>query len=241
MHVSRNDNFPIFSGVMDMSNKNLFWLKKQTYGEAEEHSVIIMDRSGQPLGKLVPVGPWVLEDIAIISSLVSWRDKFKKMFPTQTSVDLTSTAKFLTNFFIDNDQAVLFLIYSDAGQLLGHIGVSDLSECSFEVTNLMRGVPGGHADLIYFSEYSVIDYMFEKFNLESASVEVMSYNWMVRSLHEEIGFKVTESKGLRKLVDDAGIRHEVVRDVDANVEYTIQKMRLSREDFGDNGNLYDLH
>jgi hypothetical protein len=231
----------IFYGFMNMSNKNLFWLKKQTFHEADEHSVRIMDHSGQPLGKLVPVGPWVLVDISIISLLVSWRDKFKKMFPTQTSVDLMSTTKFLTHFFIDNDQAVLFLIYSESGQLLGHIGVSDLSECSFEVTNLMRGEPGGHPDLIYFSEYSVIDYMFEKFNLESASVEVMSYNWMVRSLHEDIGFKVIESKGLRKLVDDSGIRHEVVRDVDANVEYTIQKMLISRKSFDDNGNSYDLH
>ncbi len=214
-----------------MATHSLASLKKDKFDDAASVSIPIKEENGRIIGQLIPVGDWALSDPMIINAMTHWRSRFKKMFPTQSHVTYESTVAYLKKSSIDHSTSVLFLIYDDTHQCIGHIGVAHVDQSPFELVNLMRGTSGGHPRLVYYAEITLIDYFFKHSNADSSDVEVMSYNWMVISLHEEVGYTLVESFPLKKLEGDFGIKHEIVATTDSNVTYSIQKLVLKKQRF----------
>jgi len=206
-------------------------LKKPQFNDAMEVSIAVKDESGVCIGELVAVGDWIFDKGDIIHSISEWRLKFNRMFRTQSPVNYDSTVDYLRKISRTDSNSILFLIYSDAGRLIGHIGLADLNKNPFEVINLMRGVGGGHPDLIYFAELSLIDFVFKNTLFSSSDVEVMSYNWMAISLHEKVGYRIKDSFPLKKKSGDFGVRHEIVEANTSNTNYSIIRLVLERSVF----------
>ena len=203
-------------------------LKLKSRGVNFEPKIQILDDFDEPMGSLVPVGTWTLEDKSILGEIVSWRNRFNKMFPTRTTVDIESTINFLDQTYIINPNAILFLIYTKDQELIGHIGLSNLDRDAFELTNLIRGASGGGDQIIYHTEMTLITLGFQITEKSECFVELMSYNWIVRDLHERVGFKKVKSYPLKKLENKRGIIHKKVNKEDSNVPYCIEVLSLSK-------------
>lgn len=206
-------------------------IKKATFRDALIEKFEVRGSNGEKLGHLVPVGPWLLFDNGYIEKIAEWRRKFNKMFPSRSNVDAVSTINFLREFYVDNTNAILFLIFTNENSCIGHIGLSNLDSDLFEITNLIRGSSGGDSDLIFQSELSLLKFGFQGATYSGCFVEVMSYNWIVTDLHQRAGFRKISAQHLRKISEDTSVFHQRVDKNQRNVEYTIDTLSVSREDF----------
>lgn len=153
------------------------------------------------------------------------------MFPTQTSATCESTLSYLKKSSIDNENGILFGIFNNNNNFIGHIGIVDIKEGQFELAHLIRGVNAGDPKLIFYAEINLVDWCFSKLGGNHAVVEVMSYNWIVSMMHKEIGFEILNCHPLNKIENEFGIIHKIVSNEEANVKYSIVKMVLNRSKF----------
>ena len=203
-------------------------LKSSSKAESFAMSIGVHDNDGTWLGSLVPVGEWVADDTRIITELVNWRSKFNRMFPTRTKVTCEGTIEYIKKSYLANPASIFFLIYTNDDRLVAHVGLVGLDCDSFELVNLVRGASGGSDELIYYAEKTLLTWGFRQGSSSNCFVEVMSYNWPAKNLHSRVGFEVVESICLAKESTALGVRHSKVSPEETNVEYTIQRMILTR-------------
>lgn len=206
-------------------------MKVDSFYEALSIAVPIINLEQEKIGSLVPVGNWILSDKSKIEDIRDWRQKAMKMFLSQFESTYERTLGYLTNLSIAQENRILFLIYDASDRFVGHIGMADIDTDSGELDNLMRGVAGGDPRLVYFSELTLLNWCFTHLNLSSSDVRVISYNWMVISLHEEVGFKISEQIPLRKREQDGVTSHDYADPASANVKYSCTRMVLKKSDF----------
>lgn len=111
------------------------------------------------------------------------------------------------------------------------MGIADVDGNSGELDNLMRGVEGGDPRLVYFSEIALLDWCFKNLGINQSDVRVISYNWLVISLHKEVGYSLVSNSPLKKYEKDSVIFHDVVAESDSNVKYGSTKMLLKKDVF----------
>ena len=182
---------------MDYRN-SISSMKRSTFSEALQLSIDVFDKSKNAVGKLVPVGDWILDDKDKIELIRSWRQRTMRMFLTQFESTYEKTYGYLKNLTIAQEGRIFFLIYDADNRLIGHMGIADVDGNTGELDNLMRGVEGGDPRLVYFAEIALLDWCFKNLGIKESDVRVLSYNWLVTSLHEEVGYVHKEKiKGRR--------------------------------------------
>lgn len=206
-------------------------MKCQTFQEANEKAVLIRNTNGDQIGRLVPVGNWILEDKEKIELVRAWRQRTMRMFLTQFESTYERTYQYLKNFSIAQEGRIFFMLYDESERLVGHIGMAEVDGNSGELDNLMRGVEGGDPRLVYFSELALLDWCFKNLGIRQSDVRVVSYNWLVISLHEEVGYVFTNNFPLKKYEKDGVLFHDVVDEAESNVKYGCTKMLLTKDDF----------
>jgi len=206
-------------------------LKANSFDEASSRSIFICNSNKKIIGKLLPVGDWILADREKIELMRDWRQKTMRMFLTQFQSTYERTYSYLKNISIGQDSRILFLLYDEQERFVGHVGIADIDGNGGELDNLMRGVEGGDPRLIYFSEITLLNWCFTQLGLRQSKVGVLSYNWMAISLHGEVGYTVSEQISLHKSEKDGVILHDVSSKCDSNVKYAYIKMLLMKDDF----------
>lgn len=215
---------------MDYRN-SISSMKRSTFSEALKLSINVYDKRKNTIGKLVPVGDWILDDKDKIELIRSWRQKTMRMFLTQFESTYEKTFGYLKNLSIAQEGRIFFLIYDTDNRFIGHMGIADVDGKTGELDNLMRGVEGGDPRLVYFAEIALLDWCFKNLGITESDVRVLSYNWLVISLHEEVGYVHKEKISLNKKTKDGVTFHDVVGDSESNVKYACVKMLLKREVF----------
>lgn len=206
-------------------------MKKSSFDEALLVRLPVKDKEHNSIGYLVPVGEWILSDEPKIELIRAWRQKTMRMFLTQFESTFDKTLGYLKNLSIEQKGRIFFLLYDDSDRFVGHMGIADVDGLKGELDNLMRGVEGGHPRLVYFAEIALLNWCFKNLGITESDVRVLSYNWLVLSLHEEVGYKHLENIPLKKISKDGFIFHDVSRLEDSNVKYACSKMILKRDDF----------
>ena len=197
---------------------------------SKEQIIEITDSSKEIVGLLVPFSSHSLSDDSIINSMTAWRLANKKMFPTQVTPNAGSTIQFLSRI-IEDGNSTLFGIYDNSKTFVGHIGLIQRTEDTIELAHLIRGINSGDPKLIINAEASLLNWCFQHLEVESIIVELMSYNWIVMLLHNELGFSLIRTSSLKKIIENDGIYHEVVSQEDSNVKYGIAHLELTKKDF----------
>ena len=215
---------------MDYRN-SISSMKRSTFSEALELSIDVFDKRKNTIGKLVPVGDWILDDKDKIELIRSWRQRTMRMFLTQFESTYEKTFGYLKNLSIAQEGRIFFLIYDTDNRFIGHMGIADVDGKTGELDNLMRGVEGGDPRLVYFAEIALLDWCFKNLEITESDVRVLSYNWLVISLHEEVGYVHKEKIPLNKKTKDGVTFHDDVGDSESNVKYSCVKMLLKREVF----------
>ena len=211
--------------------KVILEMKCHSFSEANFKAIPVLNMNGVKLGKLLPVGPWIADDIEKVELIRAWRQRTMRMFLTQFESTFDRTLGYLKNLSIAQEDRIFFLIYDISDRLVGHMGIADVDGNSGELDNLMRGVEGGDPRLVYFSEISLLDWCFTNLGINQSDVRVLSYNWLVLSLHEEVGYSFVSNSPLKKYEKDNVIFHDVVAESDSNVKYGSTKMLLKKDDF----------
>jgi hypothetical protein len=210
-------------------------MKKSSFDEAFSSRIFVSDKNQNVIGSLIPVGNWILSDEEKIEQIQLWRQRSMRMFLTQFESTFEKTLGYLKNLSIDQDNRIFFLLYDDKERFIGHIGIADVDEKQGELDNLMRGIDGGHPKLIYFAEVALLNWCFQKLGIVESDVRVLSYNWLVVSLHEEVGYKLLKNIPLKKFAKEGVTYHEAANTDESNVKYFCTKMRLKKETF------YEMH
>jgi hypothetical protein len=214
--------------------KLIFDMKCQSLSEANIKAVPVLNMHRVKIGKLVPVGPWVADDIEKIELICAWRQRTMRMFLTQFESTFDRTLGYLKNVSIAQEGRIFFLIYDISDRLVGHMGIADVDGNSGELDNLMRGVDTGDPRLVYFSEIALLDWCFKTLEINQSTVRVLSYNWLALSLHEEVGYSFVSNSPLKKYEKDSVIFHDIVAEGESNVNYGSIKMLLKKDDFYEN-------
>ena len=215
---------------MDYRN-SISSMKRSTFSEALQLSIDVFDKSKNAVGKLVPVGDWILDDKDKIELIRSWRQRTMRMFLTQFESTYEKTYGYLKNLSIAQEGRIFFLIYDADNRFIGHMGIADVNGNTGELDNLMRGVEGGDPRLVYFAEIALLDWCIKNLGIKESDVRVLSYNWLVTSLHEEVGYVHKEKIPLKKNSKDGVTFHDVVGESESNVKYSCVRMFLRKEVF----------
>lgn len=216
-----------------MSNPRLIIkeLKCSSFADADSKALAIRNTQGHVIGKLIPVGDWIISDKEKIEIIAEWRQKAMGMFLTQFQSSYERTLNYLRTLSINQEDRILFLIYNENNDFIGHIGIANLRNNGFELDNLVRGIAGSNPRLIYFAELSLLDWCFKTLKLLFSDARVLSYNWLAIALHEELGYVITERIPLLKSEKGAVIFHSITDPKNSNVNYNCTKMFLHRDVF----------
>jgi hypothetical protein len=209
----------------------IFQMKKSSFAEALSARILVSDKEQNFVGYLVPVGEWILSDEQKIELIRSWRQRAMRMFLTQFESTFVKTLGYLKNLSIEQSGRIFFLLYDDSDRFVGHMGIADVDGSKGELDNVMRGLDGGHPRLIYFAEVALLNWCFKNLGISESDVRMLSYNWFVIALHEEVGYKFVENISLKKIFKDGIVFHDVTSPEDSNVKYGCTKMLLNKETF----------
>lgn len=204
-------------------------LKRSSLEGASLKAIPII-HEGDSLGSLIPVGPWILDVPDLIRLMSEWRARAMRMFLTQFESTPEKTTAYLKDLSIGQPNRILFMIESDR-TFLGHIGLACIDNRTAELDNVMRGKSGGSPNLMEASERTLINWAFTNLGLESLFLRILSYNFIAKALHEQMGFQTTQRLPLRRVSKgDSSILEECTSEV-ANVSFTCDIMALDKADF----------
>lgn len=206
-------------------------MKCDDFANADARAIPVFNSERKYIGRLIPVGNWLLDDDEKIELIRAWRQRAMRMFLTRFEATFGGTFEYVKSRAIAQEERLLFMLYDDADKLIGHMGVADVTESSCELDNIIRGVAGGDPRLIYFSEKALLNWCFKELEISQSDARVLSYNRLVISLHEEVGYKVVEQIPLRRRENNGFTFHEPVEAGEANVKYTCTRMVLKKDDF----------
>ena len=113
--------------------------------------VPIRDRSGALVGRLMPVSVMSLTDNSLMDAITRWRRNSAASFATQFTPTADRTRQWLKDIVLSDERRVLFVICI-GDKPIGHVGLRDLDDCSFQGDNLVRGERGGG---LLFMKYAV--------------------------------------------------------------------------------------
>jgi hypothetical protein len=206
-------------------------MKKSSFEEAFSSRISVLDKEQKVIGFLVPVGEWILSDEEKIAQIQLWRQRTMRMFLTQFESTFEKTFGYLKNLSIAQEGRVFFLLYDDKHRFVGHIGIAGVDGSIGELDNLVRGVDGGHPRLVYFAEVTLLHWCFQNLGIAESDVRVISYNWLVLALHEEVGYQHVENIPLKKITKEGVVFHEPTNKDESNVKYSCTKMLLKKDVF----------
>jgi len=166
---------------MILSENLISSMKADSFDEALSNALPIFDLKKKEIGKLVPIGNWILTDKKKIENLSTWRQKNMKFFFSQFKSSNKRTLWYIKNFSIEQNNRIFFLIYTDKDKLIGHIGLAEIEKNFATMDNMVRGEEGGDPKLMYYSMIVIINWSFKILNIENLYGKIISYNWLAIS------------------------------------------------------------
>jgi hypothetical protein len=206
-------------------------MKCHSFSEAYNKAIPIYNMNGVNLGKLLPVGYWIIFDTEKVELIRAWRQRTMRMFLTQFESTFDRTLSYLKNLSIAQEDRIFFLIYDISDNLVGHIGIANVDGNTAELDNVIRGIKGGDPRLIYFSEITLLDWCFKKLGINQSYVRFLSNNVLSLALHKKVGYSFVSNSSLRKYKKDSVTFHDIVTESESNVKYCITKMLLKKDNF----------
>lgn len=209
-------------------------MKKPSFEEAKKLRIEVSDNCSKAIGDLVPIGSWALDDDHLIKEFSNWRAMFMRFFQSQFKPSEQRSVYYLSNFSIGQDSRIFFAIYLTSGELIGHIGLSNITETTAELDNIIRGRSGGHSDLMYFSEKALLNWAFQTLKLEKITAQVMSRNILALNLHDRFGFRIVESFPMRRRqISAEEILFERCEEIEATEKTVLHIIELKQKEFFD--------
>lgn len=214
-----------------MSGEIIEAMKRDDFDASLRLALPVLSAEGGRIGRLVPVGSWILEEHAIIEALTAWRRRWSRMFFSRFEPTAERTAAYLRNLAIEGPDRLMFLIYTDDDRFVGHTGIANVAGSTGDLDNIVRGVSGGHPRLMPFASVAVLEWCFGELGLGGMNGRVMSFNRPIISLLKQIGFEAVETLPLFERKAGDTTFHDFVEPGQSNVDYSCTRFFLDRDTF----------
>lgn len=153
-------------------------------------------------GYLVPLCRAFLSDENLLSKLTEWRNTNVDAYPTQFVATIASTKNWYENALLENHGRILFLIMTNSGEAIGHIGfngcINDIA--NFEIDNVVRGVDAAPKGIMGAAMGSLIAWAHKVIPIESINLRVMAHNEHAFNFYLQNRFVKKSTIPLKKVV-----------------------------------------
>lgn len=191
----------------------------------------IYTEHGELIGSLKVINQFLARQHEVIDSLTRWRKLYMRYFLTQFSATPERTEKWLKNIVLPSEDRILFLIGDSSQKLIGNFGVCNIGWHDAELDNLIRGEKGGHVKLIFYAELAILYWLFFVVGVEEALLHVFSNNQKTIQLHSEVGFTLSSTARLSKVISGNDIVYKINAESGEMIDFGYNEMILSREIF----------
>lgn len=170
----------------------------------------ILDADGATVGMLRPITVDFRASIpGCAAVLARWRNENPSLSAEPFTATEPGTEKWLDSLVIGRDDRLLFLILSNSGQKIGHIGFSTFSyeERSCEVDAVLRGDKNALPGMMGFAMHALLEWGKRNLWLKTIRLRVFEDNGHAIRFYERNGF--VAEKTLRP--DETGKTYKVMR------------------------------
>jgi len=204
---------------------NLNSLKKETLAEARQFSVSVDSRT-----TLVPIGSWIFAGKpSFFSKMRDWRELNHSAFFYEAKPSEEKFRSHLESTVIGDGSRVLFGIFFD-GELVGHLGLSDVSEEEANLDNVMRSPEKlwpGEFDLMKESIQSLANWASSFLGIKTIQLLVRSDNARAISLYRRCEFEQITETCLRAVY--TGTHQTYVESTAEDSNTSIKKLVFARQ------------
>ena len=157
-------------------------------------------------GYLLPLTTLHLESNSIIEKLWQWREDHSYAYPSRYETTLESTKNWIQKAILSNPDRILFLIYDEKEELVGHAGFADGSneECKLEFDNILRGDikarKGIMSDAMRTLKHWAQDTLFPN----GFYLRALASNDKAISFYEKLNYEETSRYPLKKVTSEKG-------------------------------------
>lgn len=176
-----------------------------------------------PNVQLIPVGPWILNEPELIDSMASWRQQSMGMFFAQFDSTTEKTRNYLVKASIAQTNRLLFVIF-ESGKAVGHLGISNATDSSAELDNVMRGIRAETPQLMQLAIELILSWAQTDLGLVEVSLKVISDNQRAIELYARCGFKLAITSALKKVTRGSDVTLVECADLESNVNSRSQTM-----------------
>jgi len=179
--------------------------KIDTFSEIMKRAWVL----GEEEGYLIPLTRCHLNSKPMIQLLADWRSKNQDAYPTQFPVTLEGTSKWLDTQVVHNSKRVLFLVLSQEGWPIGHLGYNNMvwgEKRELEIDNVVRGEKDHQAGLMTVAMRTLLQQTHVLWKPDRIYLRVFHDNQHAVNFYKRLGFIFTKAIPLRKEIESDVIR-----------------------------------
>jgi RimJ/RimL family protein N-acetyltransferase len=215
---------------MNEVKKKISQLKFHTFEEATSVAIPITNTNhNETIAYLIPCGEWIIEDARTLLEIAKWRNKFMRFYLTQFKANLENATSYMMSKTSLSSSSIFFMIADTKFRVIGHIGMSNIVGNSAELDNVLQGETSQIPNLMIAVERQFLEWATNHFGLKQVFLKVLSYNFLAINLHEQCGFKVSETISLRKVQYKKMFKYEPCQNTQSNLEFSCLVMEKNWE------------
>jgi RimJ/RimL family protein N-acetyltransferase len=160
-------------------------------------------------GRLIPVTEAHDGDVALIATIADWRACNAFAFPTQFTVTLDGTARWLRLGLLDVPDRLLYLVQASDGTLIGHLGFANCAAAPgvMEIDNVVRGVKAGAPGIMAAAMHALTRWAAHEFSPREIFLRVFSDNRHAVRFYERCGYRHDTMLPLRRTSTENAISY----------------------------------
>lgn len=197
-------------------------LKVKSRAEAEALAIPI----SRQVESLIPVGPWILQDGALIKKLADWRWQNKSSFFAQFPRSIEGMYGYLDGQIIADPDRMLFMIASPSTQPIGHVGIVQRSEFQYEIDAVMKSPECAVTGIMHDAIESMMTWARSALGSREFILRVASTNERAIALYSRLGFQEVLRYPLLRRELAGRIDYLVVEPSESNTDWQQVLMRL---------------
>lgn len=149
----------------------------------------LFEMSGDLVGVMKPITSSQLDSLDLIEKLTQWRNANMRSFLTQFEATPERTQNWIQNVLLKSRGQLLWLVYDQDENPIGHFGFKSLTPRSALLDNAIRGERGGHPKLFVIAGRALVQWLFQATAIERVDGIVMTDNVSAIMMNREIGFQ----------------------------------------------------
>jgi RimJ/RimL family protein N-acetyltransferase len=162
-------------------------LKSANFTDAVSKAIIC---EGQPELLLVPIGTWIFGQPEMIAHFAQWRSAVSHLYFSQIKPTPESMAKYLRDTSVSEPDAVLFAIFDQQLNLLGHSGIRHATQESCELDSIMKNPESTLSGLMFRTIAQMMSQVNESLGITAFGLKTLSTNLPAISLYRKLGFVI---------------------------------------------------